>query len=118
MRELAFDRGRLALAVEQVVSSSSLADKVTVAYRESMVGGGQVLTLTDTSEHEWSTGDLALWEFIASLAGQGKADLGLLIELFRGEEVAVHLVSALLSGLSHQQIVPGAYLVTELIGGE
>lgn len=114
MKEIAFDAGAVANAVIEVVKNSSIADKVDISHRESMVGKGQIMTLTDVSMHRWSTSEIVLWRFLESLSGYGEVNLATLAQRFGNGHLAPYLAAAVFMALSNRQIVPGAYAVVEL----
>lgn len=69
---------RCPFELRELVAHSSLLDKVRFVDRSSMIGAAGIVTeiqATFLPVPMWSSGEKVLWQFIASLAGQGAVNL-------------------------------------------
>jgi hypothetical protein len=94
-RHIVLDDGPLALTVLRLIETSPIEDKITVERRTSHLTGGKVVSLEDRTGYVWSTGENMLWDFIASLAGQEKINLGETAAHFRPTDLAEWMAACL-----------------------
>lgn len=81
----------VAFHINRLVQTSTLADKITVDRRDSVV----LFTVRDDwPVTMWSTGEQRLWMFLTSLTGGGDVNLGLAANYLAGGSHAPHMVAA------------------------
>jgi hypothetical protein len=81
----------VAFHINRLVQTSTLADKVVIDRRDSVV---LFAVKTDFPVTMWSTGEQRLWSFLTSLTGQGEVNLGLAANYLAGGSHAPHMVAA------------------------
>lgn len=80
------DDGPTARAIEELLRGSSLVNCTAVSRRPAMVGNGLVMEVHATRPiWTWSSGELVLWDFITSLAGDGSVNLRKLADHWRDQ---------------------------------
>jgi hypothetical protein len=88
---------QLGQVVARIISASSLVDHVEVMQRPSMVSSIDVYEFHANKNlpvYMWSSGEIQLWTFICSLAGQAEVNLAA-VSGYIGRPVAAHLLVAM-----------------------